>query len=73
MPTAIHNVMGVLLHQTNQMREALLSFEQALDRDELNINALEHCAVMYDKMYREQDAIDAREKIQQVSSFAKIY
>ena len=66
MPTAIYNLMGVILYQTCQMREALRSFENAISTDKDSLNALEHCAVMYDKMCREQDASDARAKIQEV-------
>lgn len=67
MPTAIHNLLGVLLFRRNRFREALLSFETAIEIDPNNINGLEHCTVMYEKLYCDEDAKNTRVKLSQVS------
>ena len=66
MYAAVQGLLGVLYYKTSKMRDALASFEHVYERDDCNLNALEHCAFIYEKLCRDQDARDMRKKIEQV-------
>ena len=69
MHSAVHSLLGLLYYKTSKMRDALNKFEYIRDElDDCNLNALEHCAFMYEKLCRDRDAKHMREKIAQVLS-----
>ena len=71
MHAAVGNLLGVLYNKTSKIRLALQTFENVMNNKDdngiENLNAMEHCAFMYEKLRRGDDAKKLRETIKEVT------